>query len=515
MTVPLPSSAAWAAALSLGAALLGCAAGLGASQAVSARPASARDPVFALVIERFAGATLEADAIDPSAMLEGGLRELAPTTPGLSLQTDDFAHHLRRDGEAFDLPRRVDSLADLTVKLESAAHWIASASAPTEAQRLDLAAAALRGAVRAVDRWATVLSGNARKRFLDHQQGALEGIGCRIGLRGNGIEVLSVVPGAPADRADLRPGDRILAINGQTVGEDSVEAVTQSLRGPVDTQVRVQLSRPGVDAPIDLDLTRSRFATVTVTSRMLRPDLAYLRIEHIAKNSGAQAERVVGGLLDGTPPRGLVLDLRGNSGGSILAAAEIADLFVREGVLIETRGRGGVPAPGLRDRVDATDSGDRESAATAVVVLVDRGTASSAELLAAALARHDRALVVGERTYGKAIVQKTYDLGSGGALTLKVTVARSYAAGRPIPEQGLVPDVLVGNRSGSKPELLCRTPRDPDGGPFAVLTPRAEEDQDPALSLAVRLLDDYGTRNRRNTLDRLCDQPPLAGVARR
>ncbi len=514
MTVPR-RRAGLAAALGVGLSALGCMSLPSAPVALAARPAAFRDPAFTRVIERFADATLAPDALDPSAMLAGGLRELAQTAPGLTWRAGDSAHRLERDGALAELPRRVDDLADLSAALESAVDWTAGDEAPISPQRLDLVAAALRGAVRIADRWATVLSGDARERFLDYQQGALEGVGCRIGRRETSVEILSVVPGAPADRAGVRPGDRILAVDGRSVGEDPVEAVTGLLRGPAESKVQLLLARPGVEAPLDVVLTRSRFATETVTSRMLRPDLAYLRIDHIAKNSGTQAERLVGGLLDGTAPRGLVLDLRGNSGGSILAAGAIADLFVREGVLIETRGRSGAPVPGLRDRIEATDGGGRERGSTPVVVLVDRHTASSAELLAAALTRHDRALLVGERTYGKAIVQKTYDLESGGSLTLKVTVARSYAAGQPIPEQGLTPDVVLEDEPGSEAELLCGKPRDPDAGPFAVLAPRAEDRADPALALAVQLLDDYGEPKRQQTLDRLCGSPPPAGVAAR
>jgi carboxyl-terminal processing protease len=291
------------------------------------------------------------------------------------------------------------------------------------------------------------------------------------------------------------------------VEDHTVADLTGRLRGPEGTRVLLRVARKGHREPLEVAITRQRFTSPTVSSRMLDPAFGYLRIEHIAKNSGVLARRLVGGLLDGSDTRGLVLDLRGNSGGSILAASAIADLFLREGVLIETKGRGGLPVPELRNRVDATDGAGQEHTSTPLVILVDRKTASSAELLAAVLARHDRALILGQRTFGKAVVQKTYDFGAGGTLTLKVTVARSYAAGAPIPEDGLAPDISLEEESSADLQLHCEAGRSPDAGPFAVLGTGSASADDAALDLAVRVLGDYGRAGRREMLDRMCAEP--------
>lgn len=190
---------------------------------------------------------------------------------------------------------------------------------------------------------------------------------------------------------------------------------------------------------------RERLAT-TIDSERREDGVALIRIRRISQSSLAEMRRHLERLRSSGDLEGIVIDLRGNSGGSILTSARLADLFLSEGTLVENLDRRGQPASGLRPRLRATANGDTT---TPLAVLVDRRSASGAELLAAALTRHGRATLVGERTFGKGVAQALFAMPEF-ELTLCLTTAYVHVAGQPLPSDGLVPEVIV--PEGAKPE---------------------------------------------------------------
>jgi carboxyl-terminal processing protease len=470
---------------------------------------------FDVVLERFARMYIEPAAIDPAAMLDGGVAELDERVAALS------SHPAGADGIELEIAgrrarvsRRMRDLDELSARLAAVTGWVERNT--SEASAVELRAAALRGAVRAVDRWGSVLEGHGKETMMNRFRGSTVGVGCRVGRRDEGLHVLEVYPGSPAGRAGLLPDDRLLAIDGRSIEGESVSQVVARLRGREGTRVTVRVGRA---EEVDVTITRARFAVPTVSSRMIDGDVGYLRISHVAKNSGGAAARALGGLLEVTALKGVVVDLRGNTGGSMLAAGQIADQLVDEGVLIETRGRDGGPVQGLRNRIDATGAGARRQ--VAVVILVDSRTGSSAEFLAAALTGHDRAILVGESTFGKGVLQKTYDLGEDGEFLLKVTVARAFAAGKPIPGAGLLPDVVL--RGGDEPvaTVSCVAGGEmADEAPVATVTlAAAEESADPRLAFAAHLVARHAALTRsaaRSNIRRgLCDGVAGSSAPRR
>ncbi len=482
---------AMAAALAVGAASGGCATKVPAPL-IQARPAQARETIFDVVLRRFARMYIDPAAIDPSAMLAGAVSELAATVPELNFHTFDRVIELEVAGRRTSLSRQVSDLDELYIALDAAPDWLRASAPPAEPPAFQTPA--LRGAVRSVDRWGNVLYGHNRDAFMSRFRGSMAGVGCRIGRRDGVVQILDVYPGSPAARSGLQKGDHLVAIDGESVEEENVSRVVERLRGRSGERVFVRIRRPPQEPEIDLAVTRSHFIVPTVSSRIVGGNVGYLRISHIAKNSGVVAKRLLGGLRESNSLMGIVLDLRGNTGGSLLAAGYIADQFVDDGILIETRGRNGQPVPTLRHRIDATTT-DPPVPQTALVILVDSGTASSAEFLAAALVRHDRAILVGQRTFGKGVLQKTYNLGAGNEVLLKVTVARAYAAGDVIPEAGMVPDIILEPGNSGAPSVACA---DTTAGAIAAVTLAATTDElgDPRLSFAIELVHRYPAHSR-------------------
>lgn len=461
------------------------------------RPPQLRDPLFDQVLRRFASSYLEPQRIDPEAMLDGAMASLAKDRPEVTSRTRQDRVELRIDDGRTAPLARPKNLDQLSAMLDAASAWLAQELQPT-IDPLELTTASLRGAVKAVDRWATVVHGSSRNALLDRFRGSLSGIGCRIGRRDGVIRILEAYPGAAAARAGLASGDEIVRVDGRDVSGHSVAEIVQLLRGPVETVVRVETRRSLDGPPVEHMVRRSRFVVPTVFSRMLGGDVGYLRVTRIAKNSGVVAHRLLGGLRESPSLKGVVLDLRGNSGGSMLAAGQIADEFVPSGVLIETQGRDGRHVPGLRHRIDATVEGSNR---LPVIVLVDGRTGSSAEFLAAALMRHNRAILLGKRTFGKSVLQKTYTFPNPDDVLLKVTVARVLAGGAPVSAEGLQPDISVAESDGEEPGLEC-SPQ-PTSKSVATLSIGPDEvgSPDPIASNAAELIRRYAVPDRNTALE--------------
>ena len=264
------------------------------------------------------------------------------------------------------------------------------------------------------------------------------------------------------------------------------------LQGEEATPVEVEVDR---DGPLSFTILRHKFVRPTVTADLGRDSIGIVRIFHLSKNTRDQVSDRMQELFRQYHIRRLVLDLRGNSGGSMLAAAAIADLFLREGVLLEALDRNDRPVPGLRERVEATGRGWTRMP---VVVLVDGATGSSAELLAAALAWNDRALLIGDRTFGKNIVQKLHHFETVD-LTLKISSAYLKAAQARLPGDGLEPDVWIGEREAIEGQR-------PGPGPDDVVR-LAGEAEDPWMEIALEILERHADPSRTAMVSRLRGAP--------
>jgi carboxyl-terminal processing protease len=265
--------------------------------------------------------------------------------------------------------------------------------------------------------------------------GSFEGIGAVLTphdrVSGKGVEILTVYQGGPASGAGLQRGDIFLEVDGVDVREMTTSEVADLVRGPKGTVVRLLMSRPGEAEPLTFDIQRATIQIVDVSSTMLPNDVGYISLSSF--NNQRLHEQLVEHLdrliQDGATS--LILDLRDNSGGLLNQAILIADEFLQRGDIVFQRARG------VTQRIASADAAAYD---LPMVVLVNENSASASEIVAGALQENDRALVVGEQTFGKGVAQSVLSLSDGGQLRY-VSFEWLTPLRRSIAEEGVTPDV--------------------------------------------------------------------------
>jgi len=334
---------------------------------------------------------------------------------------------------------------------------------PVSSAALEQAAAS--GILASLDPHSALLDARQYEAMRVSTSGHYSGVGLEVTEREGRIVVVSSFEGSPARRAGLRSGDSLLAIDGHGIAAGQLDEAIHRMRGLVGSKVRLAVAREGEAAPLVFDLERSDVRVLTVRAESLPGPYAYVRIAQFSDATPTDLDEALAALQRGQPLEGLVLDLRGNPGGVLESAVEVADEFLEAGLIVRASGR----TPHTTFEMHATD-GDALGAA-ALVVLVDRSSASGAEIVAGALRDHRRATLMGERTYGKGSVQTVLPLRDGRAL--KLTTSRYYTpSGASIHEHGIEPDVPL--------SLAASDPADPPLAPAA----------DPAVRAALQYLRD-------------------------
>jgi carboxyl-terminal processing protease len=299
---------------------------------------------------------------------------------------------------------------------------------------------AIRGMVQTLDPHSSYLSPDEYRILASDTSGRFGGIGVEIDVRDGWLHVTRVIEGGPAEAAGVQPGDRILAIDGRGARDLPIDEAVRRMRGEPGTRVRVRLRRQGRDDAVDVSITRAIVELRAVEARLLDGGVVYVRLRAFQETTAAELR----GALDQAATRaaraggvrGVLLDLRDNPGGLLQQAVLVSDEFLGSGVIVTTKGRGGA----VLDEARARASGTRPN--WPMVVLVNGFTASAAEIVAGALQDHRRAVIVGQRTWGKGSVQNVIELPDQSAL--KLTVARYYTpSGRSIQATGIEPDVTL------------------------------------------------------------------------
>ena len=265
--------------------------------------------------------------------------------------------------------------------------------------------------------------------------GSFEGIGAVLTphdrASGKGVEILTVYQGGPASGAGLRRGDIFLEVDGVDVRELTTSEVADLVRGPKGTTVRLLMSRPGETEPLTFEIQRATIQIVDVSSTMLPDDVGYISLSSF--NNQRLHEQLLEHLdrLVAQGANALILDLRDNSGGLLNQAILIADEFLSKGDIVFQRARG------VTQRIASADAASYD---LPMVVLVNENSASASEIVAGALQENDRALVVGEQTFGKGVAQSVLSLSDGGQLRY-VSFEWLTPLRRSIAEEGITPDV--------------------------------------------------------------------------
>jgi carboxyl-terminal processing protease len=310
---------------------------------------------------------------------------------------------------------------------------------------------AISGLLADLDPHSSFLDAAALQQWDEDVQGLYGGLGIEVlGVDGV-LRVVAPIDDSPAARAGIKAGDGIVAIDGVAVADREDEALDQ-LRGAPGTVVELSIEREGASEMLRFKLTREVIMAQSVRTRWLEPGYAYARIAVFQENTGVEfRDRLRKLKADAGTPRGLVLDLRSNPGGVLQSAVEVVDAVLDGGLVVKTDGR-----LSSADASYSAASGDLIDGAP-LVVLIDGGSASAAEIVAGALKDHQRALIVGKRSFGKGSVQNILPLESGGAI--KLTTARYYTpSGHSIQAQGITPDIELSDvqlvREDSGPQLL-------------------------------------------------------------
>jgi carboxyl-terminal processing protease len=285
---------------------------------------------------------------------------------------------------------------------------------------------AIPGMLRTLDPHSNFFDPHAYSLLQEDQQGRYYGVGMQIAVRDEQIIVVRIFEGSPAQRAGLRPGDVITLAAGQSTAGMGTDEVANLLKGPKGTTVRIVVAREGAEKPLQFTVTRDEIPRYSVDVHFLiRPRIGYVHLVGFSETTDQELGRALDAL---GPVDGLVLDLRQNPGGSLAAAVGVADKFLRKGsVIVSQYGRS---SPERVYRATQGNGGKEYP----LVVLVNRGTASAAEIVAGAIQDHDRGLIAGENTFGKGLVQTIFPLSENTGLAL--TTAKYYTpSGRLIQRQ--------------------------------------------------------------------------------
>jgi carboxyl-terminal processing protease len=313
------------------------------------------------------------------------------------------------------------------------------------AQREKLLDGAMRGMVAELDPHSSYMNAEEFTQFQSDTEGRFGGIGVEVDLRDEMVTVIAPIEGSPAEKAGIRPGDKILAVDGKALRGARIDKIVNLLRGEPGTKVKLSVGREGVDEPIQMSVTREVVRVSSVEAKRLDGDVLYVRLKQFQETTHEELLRDVARVrANGSAFRGVLLDMRYNPGGLVDQSELVADEMLTRGVIYSTRHRGEV-----LDLVQATPGG--ALAGIPSVTLVNEYTASAAELVAGALQDADQTTVVGANTFGKGSVQTIFELPGGSGLRL--TTMRYYTpGGRAIQAQGIEPDVLI--RQAKETEIV-------------------------------------------------------------
>ena len=278
---------------------------------------------------------------------------------------------------------------------------------------------AIPGMLRVLDPHSNFFDPKSYAALREEQRGKYYGVGMQVGPRNNKVIVIAPFTGAPAYRVGIRPGDVIIAVDGKPTDNMSTSDVAELLKGPKGTTVKITVLREGTDKPIDFNVVRDEIPRYSVDVHfMIKPGIGYIHVSGFQETTEHEVAQALEQLQEQGELKGLILDLRQNPGGLLSEGVGVADKFLKKGqVIVSHHGRS---SPEKIYRA-AHGNGGKDYP---LVVLVNRGTASAAEIVAGAIQDHDRGLIVGETTFGKGLVQTVYPLSENTGLAL--TTAKYY-----------------------------------------------------------------------------------------
>tara|TARA_Y100001970_G_scaffold61926_1_gene79085 strand:+ start:11340 stop:12473 length:1134 start_codon:yes stop_codon:yes gene_type:complete len=305
-----------------------------------------------------------------------------------------------------------------------------------EVDQSEVIDSAINGVLQSLDPYSAYMNPEVFKAMQSDTEGKFGGLGIEVGMEAGVIKVVSPIDDTPASRAGLKAGDYIVKIDGtQVQGKTLMEAV-KLMRGPIGSSVELTVRRKGEKKALIKKIKRETIVVNSVDAKKLKEGIAYLRLKSFNNNSSKQLAKKIDDFENSKKVHGYILDLRNNPGGLLNQAINVADYFLDAGEILSTRGR-----KSIENRRFFAKKGDRVNGKP-LIVLINYGSASASEIVAGALKDHKRAIILGERTYGKGSVQSIIPLSDGGGIRL--TISKYYLpSGESISEVGVSPDIFV------------------------------------------------------------------------
>ncbi len=305
---------------------------------------------------------------------------------------------------------------------------------PREPQ--ELIYGAIKGMVHNLDPHSSFMTKEEYRELMLETKGSFTGIGVEITVKDNFLTVVSPIEGTPADKVGMKAGDKIIKIENKRTKDMSLMEAVKKIRGPKGTKVNLTIMREGEAKPLEFSITRGVIPLISVRQYFLTPEIGYVRISNFQSKTVKDLSAALEEMEKGREIKGLVLDLRNNPGGLLSQAIEVSDLFLNSGLIVSTKGRIS------SQNITATAHTDKKPRTYPIIVLINSGSASAAEIVAGALQDNKRALVLGTRSFGKGSVQTILPLSDGSGLRL--TTARYYTpSGKSIQSSGIVPDIKL------------------------------------------------------------------------
>ena len=295
---------------------------------------------------------------------------------------------------------------------------------------------AINGILQSLDPYSAYMNPKIYEEMQTETSGEFGGLGIEVSMEGGVVKVISPIDDTPAARVGVKAGDYIVRINGEQVqGKTLMEAVNL-MRGPVGSPIEITIRRKGLKKAKIFTIIREIIEIKSVISKLIDNEIGYLRLRAFNENSSNQLKGEISKLEKNNKLVGYILDLRNNPGGLLSQAVRISDFFLDDGEIVSTRGR-----KSRENRKFFAKKGDRIKGKP-LIVLINNGSASAAEIVAGALQDQKRAVLLGEATYGKGSVQSIIPLRNKGAIRL--TISKYYLpSGKSISEVGVTPDIRV------------------------------------------------------------------------
>ena len=296
--------------------------------------------------------------------------------------------------------------------------------------------AAINGLLQSLDPYSAYMTPENFESMKTETSGKFGGLGIEVGMEAGVVKVISPIDNTPASKAGLKAGDYIVKINNMQVQGKSLMEAVDLMRGPVGSSIEITVRRRNVKKALIFNIVREIIQIQSVKSELIDNNIGYIRLTSFNENSSKQIKNKVKNLSQNKDLKGYILDLRNNPGGLLSQAIIISDFFLENGMIVSTKGR-----KVSENRKWFAKKGDITDGKT-LIVLINYGSASAAEIVAGALKDHKRAIILGENSYGKGSVQSIIPLKNRGAIRL--TIAKYYLpSGKSISEVGVTPDIKI------------------------------------------------------------------------